>query len=214
MEIKQYQAAVEAVLFASGEPIAASRLAEVLELDEETTVRLADDLMQEVNTRSGGLLIVRLGKYPDVHQKQLRGLYPQGAGYPPEHTPSQAAMETLAIVAYNQPVTRAFIDQVRGGGLRRGGAGAGRQESGGGKGKAGTARPSAAVRHHAGFPPLLWSLFAGRTAASAAEGRERYAGDHARRGDRGQRRHSGIGFVCRIPGEPGQRRKRGMRAAL
>ena len=55
MEIKQYQAAMEAVLFASGEPVASGRLAEVLELDEETAVRLAEDLMQDINTRGGGL---------------------------------------------------------------------------------------------------------------------------------------------------------------
>ena len=60
MEIKQYQAAIEAVLFASGEPVSASRLAEVLELDEETAVRLADDLMQDINTRGGGLRMLRL----------------------------------------------------------------------------------------------------------------------------------------------------------
>ena len=60
MEIKQYQAAIEAVLFASGEPVAASRLAEVLEIDEETAGRLADDLMHDINTRGGGLMMVRL----------------------------------------------------------------------------------------------------------------------------------------------------------
>ena len=115
MEIKQYQAAVEAVLFASGEPIAASRLAEVLELDEETTVRLADDLMQEVNTRSGGLLIVRLGDQYQMCTKSSYADYIRKALDIRRNTPlSQAAMETLAIVAYNQPVTRAFIDQVRG----------------------------------------------------------------------------------------------------
>ena len=60
MEIKQYQAAIEAILFASGEPVAASRLAETLDIDEETVVRLADDLLQDVNTRRGGIRIVRL----------------------------------------------------------------------------------------------------------------------------------------------------------
>ena len=62
MEIKEYQAAIEAVLFASGEPVAATRLAEVLELDLETSVRLADDWLQDVNTRGGGLLAVRQGR--------------------------------------------------------------------------------------------------------------------------------------------------------
>lgn len=74
MEIKEYQAAIEAVLFASGEPVAASRLAEVLELDLETAVRLADDWMQDVNTRGGGLLAVRLGdKYQLCTNKEYAG---------------------------------------------------------------------------------------------------------------------------------------------
>ena len=115
MEIKQYQAAMEAVLFASGEPVASGRLAEVMELDEETAVRLAEDLMQDINTRGGGLRMLRLD---DRYQLCTNADY---AGYVRKaleirrNTPlSQAAMEVLAIVAYNQPVTRAFIEQVRG----------------------------------------------------------------------------------------------------
>ena len=115
MEIKQYQAAMEAVLFASGEPVASGRLAEVLELDEETAGRLAEDLMQDINTRGGGLRMLRLD---DRYQLCTNADY---AGYVRKaleirrNTPlSQAAMEVLAIVAYNQPVTRAFIEQVRG----------------------------------------------------------------------------------------------------
>ena len=115
MEIKEYQAAIEAVLFASGEPVAATRLAEVLELDLETAVRLADDWLQDVNTRGGGLLAVRLGdKYQLCTNKAYAG-YVRRAMDIRRNTPlSQAAMEVLAIVAYNQPVTRAFIEQVRG----------------------------------------------------------------------------------------------------
>ena len=115
MEIKEYQAAIEAVLFASGEPVAASRLAEVLELDLETAVRLADDWLQDVNTRGGGLLAVRLGdKYQLCTNKAYAG-YVRRAMDIRRNTPlSQAAMEVLAIVAYNQPVTKAFIEQVRG----------------------------------------------------------------------------------------------------
>ena len=115
MEIKQYQAAVEAILFASGEPVSASRLAEVLELDEETTIRLADDMMQEINTRPGGLLVVRLGNDYQMCTKGCYAEYIRKALDIRRNTPlSQAAMETLAIIAYNPPVTRAFIDQVRG----------------------------------------------------------------------------------------------------
>ena len=92
-----------------------ARLAEVLELDEETAVRLAEDLMQDINTRGGGLRMLRLD---DRYQLCTNADY---AGYVRKaleirrNTPlSQAAMEVLAIVAYNQPVTRAFIEQVRG----------------------------------------------------------------------------------------------------
>ena len=115
MEIKEYQAAIEAVLFASGEPVAATRLAEVLELDLETAVRLADDSLQDVNPRGGGLLAVRLGdKYQLCTNKAYAG-YVRRAMDIRRNTPlSQAAMEVLAIVAYNQPVTKAFIEQVRG----------------------------------------------------------------------------------------------------
>ena len=115
MEIKEYQAAIEAVLFASGEPVAATRLAEVLELDLETAVRLADDWLQDVNTRGGGLLAVRLGdKYQLCTNKTYAG-YVRRAMDIRRNTPlSQAAMEVLAIVDYNQPVTKAFIEQVRG----------------------------------------------------------------------------------------------------
>lgn len=115
MEIKEYQAAIEAVLFASGEPVAATRLAEVLELDLETAVRLADDWLQDVNTRGGGLLAVRLGdKYQLCTNKAYAG-YVRRAMDIRRNTPlSQAAMEVLAIVVYNQPVTKAFIEQVRG----------------------------------------------------------------------------------------------------
>ena len=115
MEIKQYQAAMEAIFFASGEPVAVSRLSEVLDLDDETTIRIADDLMHDYNTRSGGLHIVRLDDQYQMCTSKEYAEYVRKAMDIRRNTPlSQAAMEVLAIVAYNQPVTRAFIEQVRG----------------------------------------------------------------------------------------------------
>lgn len=115
LEIKQYQAAMEAILFASGEPVALSRIAEVLELDEETAGRLADDLMHDYNTRPGGLSIVRLNNAYQMCTRKDYAEYIRKAMEIRRNTPlSQAAMEVLSIVAYNQPVTRAFIEQVRG----------------------------------------------------------------------------------------------------
>ena len=115
MEIAQYQAAAEAILFASGEPVELSRLAETLELDEDTAARVIDDRMREVNAGVGGLSILRLGDRYQLCTRPAYADYIRRALEIRRNTPlSQAAMEVLAIVAYNQPVTRAFIDQVRG----------------------------------------------------------------------------------------------------
>lgn len=115
MEIKEYRAAIEAILFANGEPVSAERLAEVLELDEETVHRIAADLMSEFMARGGGIYMVKLD---DQYQLCTRKEYADAVRRSLDirrNTPlSQAAMEVLAIVAYNQPVTKAFIEQVRG----------------------------------------------------------------------------------------------------
>ncbi len=115
MEIKQYQAALEAVLFASGEPVSLERLAAALEVDEEDAERLAEDLAQEYRTRAGGLMILRLDDSYQMCSKRDFAPYIRRAMEIRRNTPlSQAAMEVLAIVAYNQPVTKAVIEQVRG----------------------------------------------------------------------------------------------------
>lgn len=115
MEIKQYQAALEAILFASGEAVPVERLALALDLDEETTTRLADDWVQDVNTRVGGLTALKLeNRYQLCSNKAYAG-YIRKAMDIRRNTPlSQAAMEVLAIIAYNQPVSRPFVEQVRG----------------------------------------------------------------------------------------------------
>ena len=115
MEIKQYMAAIEAILFAGGEPVSAERLAEALELDEETAERFADDLMQDYNTRGGGITMVKLNRSYQLCSARAYAEYVRRAMEIRRNTPlSQAAMEVLAIIAYNQPVTKSFIEQVRG----------------------------------------------------------------------------------------------------
>ncbi len=115
MEFKEYRAAMEAILFANGEPVSAARLAEVLELDADTVHRIAADLMSELLARGGGIYMVKLD---DQYQLCTRKEYADAVRRSLDirrNTPlSQAAMEVLAIVAYNQPVTKAFIEQVRG----------------------------------------------------------------------------------------------------
>lgn len=115
MEIKEYRSAIEAILFASGEPVSASRLAEVLELNEETVCCLAEDLKNEINIRAGGIMMVQLDDQYQLCTRKAYAEYVRRALDIRRNTPlSQAAMEVLAIVAYNQPVTKAFVEQVRG----------------------------------------------------------------------------------------------------
>lgn len=115
MEIRKIQGAIEAILFASGEPVPEARLAEVLSLDRETVKKLLTLLMDRYNRPSSGIHIVKLG---DSYQMCTGPQYAEEVRSALEirrNTPlSQAAMEVLAIVAYNQPVTKAFVDQVRG----------------------------------------------------------------------------------------------------
>ena len=115
MEIKQYQAAIEAIVFASGEPVPVSRLALALELDEDTTRRIAEDWAQDVNTRGGGITALKLDDAYQLCSGKAYAGYVRKAMDIRRNTPlSQAAMEVLAIIAYNQPVTRPFVEQVRG----------------------------------------------------------------------------------------------------
>lgn len=115
MEIKQYQAAIEAIVFAGGEPVGAARLAQVLELNEETVIRIADDWMHDFNARGGGVMAVKLDDAYQLCTRKEYATYVRTAMDIRRNVPlSQAAMEVLAIIAYNQPVTKAFVEQVRG----------------------------------------------------------------------------------------------------
>ncbi len=108
-------AKLEAMLFASGEPVEAVRLAEVLELDVENVTKMLGALADNYDERNSGLRLIRIdGKYQfctrEEYADDVRRLLEIK-----KNTPlSQAAFEVLAIVAYNKTVTKSFIEQIRG----------------------------------------------------------------------------------------------------
>lgn len=107
--------AAEAVIFSSGEPIAVSRLAEVFELSPKETEKLVSDVIEHVNTCDLGFKIIKLEDHLQIASKKEYGSYIKAAFDIKRKAPlSPAALEVLAVVAYNQPVTKAFIEQVRG----------------------------------------------------------------------------------------------------
>ncbi|WP_195983588.1 SMC-Scp complex subunit ScpB [Clostridium sp. D33t1_170424_F3] len=115
MEIKKIRGAIEAILFASGDPVSEDRVAQVLSLDKATASKLMQNVMDDFNKEDGGVRIVKLD---DAYQMCSNPVYADEVRQALDlrrNTPlSQAGMEVLAIVAYNQPVTKAFIEQIRG----------------------------------------------------------------------------------------------------
>ena len=115
MKFSEGMATVEAVLFASGEPIEADKLASAAEIEKETVIKLVDRLNDRYSEQGSSLIVKRLG---DSYQMMTRPEFARNIKSALENRRqaplSQAALEVLAIVAYNQPVTRGFVEQVRG----------------------------------------------------------------------------------------------------
>lgn len=115
MNTDKLQAALEAVLFAVGEPIELSRLAQSIETDVKTVYTALEKLASDLDERGSGICLLKLG---DKYQLCTRTEYAQEVRRTLEikkNAPlSGAAFEVLAIVAYNQPVTKAFVEQIRG----------------------------------------------------------------------------------------------------
>lgn len=106
---------LEAMLFAAGDPVEVSKLAEVVDIDIETVERMLGYLSAQYDERNSGLMLIRIdNKYQlctrEKYSEEVRKLMEIK-----KNTPlSNAAFEVLAIIAYNKTVTRSFIEQVRG----------------------------------------------------------------------------------------------------
>lgn len=115
MNQNQICAAVEAMLFASGEPVGADRLAQAAQLPQETVERVLEQLRLAYTKEESGLCLLHLDRHWQLATKVewadcVRRLLDSRRAVPL----SPAALETLTVIAYNQPVSRAFIEQVRG----------------------------------------------------------------------------------------------------
>lgn len=108
-------AAFEAVLFASGEPISIERLSQIFEIKPEKVQEIADMLCEKLQKENSGIKLLRLQNTYQLSTEEEYAEYIKKAFEIKRRTPlSSAALEVLAVIAYNQPVTKAFIEQVRG----------------------------------------------------------------------------------------------------
>ncbi|MFI3170633.1 MAG: SMC-Scp complex subunit ScpB [Faecalibacterium sp.] len=115
MDLKEYKAAVEAMLFAYGEPLTSDKVAQVLEVEESAIDRLLYSLRDDYERAESGVCLLQLENRWQIATKKQYGDYIKKILDTRRNVPlSPAALETLTIVAYNQPVSRSFIEQVRG----------------------------------------------------------------------------------------------------
>ena len=114
-EMKEIEAAVEGILFASGEPVHIDRICLAAELDRPTAEIVLQKLMDYYSFERRGMRLLRLEdswqlcsapEYADVIRRAFEIRKPAKL--------SQPALEVLTIIAYYQPTTRAYVDQIRG----------------------------------------------------------------------------------------------------
>ncbi len=108
-------AAVEAILFANGSSIEPSRIAVALEISESEARDRLEELMNEYNNDQRGITIIKLGESYQMVSVKEYAPYIRTVMDLRRNTPlSQAALEVLSVIAYNQPVTKSFVEQIRG----------------------------------------------------------------------------------------------------
>lgn len=115
MEMKEIESAIEGILFASGEPVHVDRICVALELDRPTAEQVLQKLMDYYAYERRGIRLLHIEDswqlcsapdYAEYIRKAFEIRKPAKL--------SQPALEVLTIIAYYQPTTRAFVDQIRG----------------------------------------------------------------------------------------------------
>jgi len=117
VEIDKWKAILESVLFAAGdEGLSLKQIASVLEVDELKAKGIIDELQgdYEKNENRGIMLIQLAGVFQLVTKKEYAVYLKRLVESPGVTSLSQAALETLAIIAYKQPITRVEIEEIRG----------------------------------------------------------------------------------------------------
>ena len=115
MERAKLKSTIEAILFACGTPVEAERIAQALEISTDYAADVCEELIRDYTDEDRGIRIVRLNKsYQMCTREEYAGPIRTVMDIKRNSPLSQAAAEVLAVIAYNQPVTKAFVEQVRG----------------------------------------------------------------------------------------------------
>ncbi|WP_458412626.1 SMC-Scp complex subunit ScpB [Schinkia sp. CFF1] len=116
MKLEQLKSVVEGLLFIVGdEGIDIKQIADVLQISEVIAVELIEELKKDYAHESRGIDLVEVaGVYQLTTKREHAEYFKRLVDSPTSSTLSQAALETLAIIAYKQPITRAEIEEIRG----------------------------------------------------------------------------------------------------
>lgn len=115
MDMRDFEAALEGILFAAGEPVALDRICQAVDADPETVEKVLRKLEDYYSYERRGIRLIRMEEnyqlcsapeYADVIRRTFEIRKPAKL--------SQPALEVLTIIAYYQPTTRAYVDQIRG----------------------------------------------------------------------------------------------------
>ena len=113
--IKKIESVLEAVLFTMGESVSVDRLAAAIQHDEDTTRKIMHQMMDHYNAEQRGMKIIELENAfqlctrPEMYEYLIRI-----AKQPKKRVLTDVLLETLSIIAYKQPITKAEIEKIRG----------------------------------------------------------------------------------------------------
>ena len=115
MSIEKTEAAIEAILFTMGESVEAEKIAVAIEHDVDTTVRIIHNMMDKYENEDRGIKIIELeGSFQLCTKEEYYDNLIRICSQPRRYTLTDAALETLSIIAYKQPVTQIEIEKIRG----------------------------------------------------------------------------------------------------
>lgn len=115
MKLEQTEAVIEAILFVSGEAVSLNKLSDIINEDLEKTKAIVEHLKKKYEEEARGMRIIEINEaYQMCTSPELFEYIKEFYKNPKKFTMTQAALETLAIIAYRQPVTRAQVEEIRG----------------------------------------------------------------------------------------------------
>lgn len=115
MSIEKTEAAIEAILFTMGESVEAEKIAVAIEHDVDTTVKIIHNMMDKYENEDRGIKIIELeGSFQLCTKEEYYDNLIRVCSQPRRYTLTDAALETLSIIAYKQPVTKIEIEKIRG----------------------------------------------------------------------------------------------------